>query len=220
MGAARTILFFGLQPFLLAGWAALQFGQPITIESLASMLLLLCCLGMLSLENFKKKGHWELVGMGLALLGIILDAGGVVLSRWGLDLAPHVPVAEAQFFRSFGAVAGFVVMSFWVPLRLVPRMRTLSRRDRWMVLTASLAGTYVSLMFYLSAIKIGHLASVSSIAAAGPLFTSVVEHLYKREPPSRYFVAAITFFCLSFALVLAPEGLLLRLLESLGIFGT
>jgi uncharacterized membrane protein len=118
-------------------------------------------------------------------------------------LSPEITAMEGHFYRCLGALLGFAVISFtFQKVRLVQNFRLWTPRVRTLLIGASLGGTYLSLILYLSAVKIGHLASISSIAITGPMFATTLECLVQRKAPSRYLLVAFVFFCVGFLILL------------------
>ena len=96
----------------------------------------------------------------------------------GATLFFDLEAAEGNFFHCVGALVGFAVIAQFRP-------------------------TYISLLFYLTTVKIGHLASIAGIAITGPIFATALECLAARKPPSRYLVVAFTFFAIGFYILAA-----------------
>lgn len=202
LGAARTLILFGFQPLLIGLGAAYFFSQPITSTKLLAVVFLFACLFTFSLEKFRREGHWELRGLAFALIGVTLDAGGILLTRASFEWSPHLAPMEGQFWRCLGALAGFVVIATFHPFRLLEGLMRWPLRSRAVIIAASLGGTFVSLLLFLTAIKIGHLASLSAIAVTGPMFATTFECIYQRRWPSRFLIAAFAFFAVGFFLLI------------------
>jgi uncharacterized membrane protein len=165
------------------------------------VLFFLACLFTFSLEKFRQHGHWEIFGLVAALVGVLFDNSGVLLTRWSFDHAPGMDPYQANLIRCSGALLFFIVFSFVRPVRLVTGFRSLDRRGRLLALGASVLGTFMSLLFYLTAVRTGHLASISAMAVCGPLLTSFFECLYYRRWPNGYLLAALGFFLMGFAIL-------------------
>ena len=93
-------------------------------------------------------------------------------------------------------------MSYFKQLPLVTEFKKLAPRTKALLVVASAAGTYLSLLLYLNAIKIGHLASISGIAITGPMFATAIECGLKRKLPSLYLLVAFIFFSAGFYVLL------------------
>ncbi|MCB0367146.1 MAG: DMT family transporter [Bdellovibrionales bacterium] len=202
IGAARTLILFGFQPLALGLASLIVFAQPLGSMRLLAIVFLIGCLFLFSWEGKRRHGHWELKGLLFALCGVGMDTFGILLTRWGFDQSPMVTPMEGHLYRCLGAVVGFALMSRFWRLDLLGTFQRLEVRGRWLVVGASLGGTYLSLLLYLWALQIGHLASLSAIAITGPLFAALLESLVHRHKPSRQMWWALLLFVCGFYLLL------------------
>lgn len=201
MGASRTILVFGFQPVVMAIAGSFLFGQKLEWTHAAAMFFFLMCLFLLSLERYKSEGHWEIKGLLFALAGVLLDNVGVLLTRWSFDLSPSLDPLQANLYRCTGALIVFGVLSFIQPIQLIAKFRELNRRDQLLAVGASFFGTFLSLSFYLSALKFGHLGTLSALVLTGPLISGLIECWLQRKWPSKYLIFG--FGCLIAGMTLA-----------------
>lgn len=201
MGAARTLILFGFQPLFIAVEAHFFFGQEITWACGLAVLLFICCLFTFSLEKFKQDGHWELYGLGAALIGVLFDNAGLMLSRWAFDQRPDMNAFQANLVRCSGALVFFFLFGAVRKIHLLDGWRRLGSRGRGLAVAASFLGTFMSLFLYLTAVKIGHLASISALGAVGPILSSGMESLYLRKPPTPYLLLALLFFIAGFLIL-------------------
>jgi drug/metabolite transporter (DMT)-like permease len=199
MGAARTLILYGFQPLFMAVNAHVFFHQDISWGIGFAVLFFLACLFVFSLEKFKQDGHWELLGLAAAMLGVILDNAGLVLSRWSFDSVPEMNAFQANFVRCSGALAFFMVFGMVSKIHLREGWRKLGPKGRRLACVSSFLGCFFSLCLYLTAIKIGHLASVAALSVAGPILASAMECLYYRKWPSAYLLTALVLFVAGFA---------------------
>ena len=195
MGPGRTMLLFGFQPLVIGVVSYFAFGQAVDPRRFVAILFFVVCLFIFSLESFKKHGHWNLKAMAIALAGIVLDGAGVLVTRYAFDRAPGIGTTEGNFYRALGALALFAVLSRLRPFHFFSRLRALGPTGLFWIAVGSAAGTYLSLMFYLNAIRYsGALAAVSGIAITGTIFASAFECAIERKPPSRYLLVSFAFF--------------------------
>lgn len=194
MGAARTLLVFGFQPLFMGIAGHFLFGQSFELSQAAAIGFFLACLFVLSLERYRTEGHWEIRGLTLALGGILLDALGVLLSRWAFDASPGLDAFQANFDRVTGALVFYGFLSLVRPVRLVRGFRSLGKTDRGLAIGSSITGTFITLSLYLRAVRIGHLATISALALTGPLYSAALECVLQRKAPSRHLIGA--FLCL------------------------
>lgn len=195
MGPGRTMMLFGFQPLVIGVISYFAFGQAVDVRKSYAILFFVVCLFIFSLESFKKQGHWNLRASFFALGGVVLDAAGVLITRYTFNNSPGLTTTEGNFYRAIGALLLFALLSRFRPFRFFEKFRTLDRRSLLWIMLGSVAGTYLSLLFYLNAVRYaGALAAVSGIAITGTLFASAFECLVDRKPPSAWLLAAFAFF--------------------------
>lgn len=203
LGASRMLMIFGLQPFLLGVAGYFLFAQDFSGKNFLGVLLMLACLYTISFETYKKKGHWQFRAMILGFVAVLLDAVGILLSRYGFDSSPGISSAQVNALRCVGAVAGFfVINSFYYKkserVSLQPTWRRLNKNEKIRIVLAAIGGTYCSLMLYLVAVSKGQLSVISSVSVTGPMFAEVFECVRFRKLPSIYLVGALAFFAAGF----------------------
>ena len=203
IGPSRTLMVFGFTPLLTGLMGYMFFGQEMTALKFTAIFFMLLCLFIFSLEGYKKKGSWEIKGLLFALTGVLLDASGIGLTRYGFDLSPEVLPTEGNFYRCLGAIVAFILISRFKPIKVVENFKTLTKRQKYLVLVGSLGGTFLSLWLFLSAVRIGHLASVSAIGVTGPFLAALFETIFYKEKPSKYLIAAGASFACGFFILLS-----------------
>lgn len=202
MGAGRTLILFGFQPMILGISSWYLFSQPFSFYKLLAVLFFLICLYLFSLEKFKEHGHWEVTGLLAALLGVVFDNSGILLTRWSFDAAPEVSVLQVNFIRTFGALGFYMTFNPFLKSGLLRNFLALSHQQKWVITVASTAGTFVSLLLYLSAVRVAHLASLSAIGVFGPLYSTSLECFIYRKKPSWYLILAAMSFVIGFCILL------------------
>ena len=103
MGAGRTLVLYGFQPLFLGVASYYLFHQDFNGYRLVAILFFLICLFLFSLEKFKEHGHWEVVGLIAALLGVLFDNVGVILTRWTFEAVPEPHAAMLLLIGVSGA---------------------------------------------------------------------------------------------------------------------
>jgi len=200
MGPGRTMMIFGFQPLIIGLISYFAFGQAVEGRKLAAVVFFVACLFIFSLESFRKHGHWNMRASLFALSGVVLDGIGVVITRFVFNANPGIGTTEGNFYRAAGALLLFAVWSRVKPFHFLGKLATLSRVSLFWIILGSFAGTYMSLMFYLNAVRYaGALAAVSGIGITGTLFASAFECLYERKMPSGYLLIALVFFFVGMA---------------------
>ncbi|MEK7358137.1 MAG: DMT family transporter [Bdellovibrionota bacterium] len=202
LGAARTLILFGFQPLIVGVGAYYLFGQPLEGERFLAIIFLIGCLFTFSLERFRTEKRWEIAGLAFALIGVTLDGLGILLTRSAFQASPAVNAIEGNFWRCLGAVVGFAIMSRIRPIPLISGLTQWPTRTRIIITVAAFAGTFLSLSMYLTAVRIGHLASLAGIAITGPMFATFLESVIHKKWPSRYLIVALGFFLAGFYVLL------------------
>lgn len=201
IGSSRTLIIFSFQPLMMALFAYLVFGQSLFISGFIAILMMMACVFTVSLEGYKKDGHWEIKGPLFAFIGVSLDCVGLLLTRYAFDADDSVSVLEGNLFRCFGAGLGFLFLARFVRFQFKRRLQRFNWRTRALLFGASFGGTFLALWLYLSAISEGHLAKITAIVGSGPLFTAVFEALLYRKFPSKYLWVALGLFLVGFSLL-------------------
>lgn len=195
IGPGRTLVLFSFQPIILGLAGYFLFGQMINPGKLLSIFFMIACLLVFIQERKNETGRWQFTGFIEAFLGVLLDATGIILTRMAFDQAGNLTPFEGCFYRFSGALLGFVVISFFLkPINLYGNFISLSKKEKTIMISACLIGTYLSSILYLSALKYAHLASISALAITGPIFASVGECVVTRKKPSKYLIVAFLLF--------------------------
>ncbi|MBC7711991.1 MAG: DMT family transporter [Rhizobacter sp.] len=199
LGASRMLMIFGLQPFFLGIGGYFLFHQSFSLLNLVGVVFMLCCLYTISLESYKKSGSWQLRGMFLGLIAILLDAVGILMTKYGFEVTPGITSAQVNGIRCIGAVAGFFIINyFYYPkseqAHFKPEWSKLNKNDKIKIVIGSLGGTYFSLMLYLVAVSRGQLSVVSSVSVTGPMFAGIFECVRYKKWPTLYLLVAFIFF--------------------------
>lgn len=202
LGSARTIMVFSFSPVFLTLEGFFLFGQGLSSAQFFALLLMLACVWTISFEKFRERGHWEWRGILYALLGVLLDNVGIVLSRRAFDLSPGTGAFYANAIRAVGAVLPVLILQYWWGKRVFHRLGILGWKDRSLVIFASLFGTFLSLTCWLTALKIGHIGSLAAVGSFNPVAASLWEWALLRKRPTRYLIGALLFFLAGFFLLL------------------
>lgn len=201
IGAARTLILFGFQPLFIGIAAKYLFDQDLNPLRLLSIFFFMGCLYTFSLEKFKSHGHWEIWGLLAALIGVLFDNAGVLLTRWALNTSPELGTLQTNLYRATGAILFFVVLNMIKPNYIAKNFVSLTSQEKKHVILFSFSGTFISLFLYLSALRMGHLASIASVGVSGPLFASLFECYRDQKRPTVYLYVALGFFMTGFSLL-------------------
>lgn len=191
IGAARTLMVFGFQPVIVGTASAFLFQQTIEPIRFVAIFFFILCLFILSFERYKREGHWEFLGLALALTGVLLDNTAVLVTRWGFDQTVDMNPFAACLLRTTGALALFSLYSLFRPIRILGHFRALDTTSKTAAVLASFFGTFMSLCLYLYALRKGHLASIAAIGLAGPVLSASLESLIEGKRPSPYLLMGI-----------------------------
>jgi len=195
MGPGRTMMIFGFQPLIIGILGYFAFGQAVEGRKRAAVIFFVICVFIFSLESFRKHGHWNIRASLFAFGGVVLDAVGVAITRYAFNSNPGISTTEGNFYRAAGALLLFAAMSRVRPFHFFEKLGSLGLKSVWWITLGSVAGTYLSLMFYLSAVRYaGALAAISGIAITGTLFSSAFECAIERKMPSAYLLVSFVFF--------------------------
>lgn len=203
LGPSRTLMLFGFQPLIIGVLNMVVFSQVLRLTQLYAVIFLIGSLIIFSLESKRSTGNWNMLGLGYALIGVFLDATGVVLTRYGFNHSPDLLPLSGHLVRCCGALIGFALIQIFVSrIQLVEKFRQLDRSAKSLVIAGSFLGTFLSLCFYLTAIKIGNIATLSSVAITGPLFAGLFECMHQKKWPSKYLLMAMICFVCGFYILL------------------
>lgn len=205
IGSARALMIFSFQPIFIGIQAYLFFGQTISWLQGLAILFMMACLFVISHERFQEQGHWEIRGILYALIGVLMDNTGVILTRSAFNNSP-IDSFQANWIRTLGAAAALLVISALRRRSLWQPFRTATRKDQSRVLVAAFLGTFVSLICYLTAIQTGHLATISALGGMIPLAAGFWEWLIEGKRPTRAFVFGFIFSMAGLALLLVGQG--------------
>lgn len=199
LGASRMLMIFGLQPFFLGIGGYFLFGQTFSPLIFLGVAFMLCCLFTISLETYKQSGSWQIRGLMYGLIAILLDATGILLTRFGFENTPGISSIQVNAIRCVGAIIGFFLIYFTrEKITFRPVWKPLTKNEKIRIVIGSLLGTYFSLMLYLTAVSRGQLSVISSVTVTGPMFASAFECFRYRKWPSVYLLIAFMFFIAGF----------------------
>jgi len=206
LGATRTLVIYSFQPFLVGLYGFLFLSQGLNIWQLFAIICMIACVFTFIFERNRQVGHWDLKNFSYAFLGIFFDALGVMLSRQAYEGNPNLGSSQANAIRAIGAVLIFILIKPSSLKTIYNDVKSLSSTERGQAIGSSLLGTFISLSFYLRALKTAHVASLTAISITGPIWVSFIEHAQEKKWPNRYLWIAFGFFIIGFALM--TKGLL------------
>ncbi|MCL2887904.1 MAG: DMT family transporter [Elusimicrobia bacterium] len=201
LGPARTILLFGFQPLVVGVFGFFLFGQTVPLIKIFSIIFFLICVFIFALENFRRSGRWSVKAMGVAFLAMVLDSVGILITRYSFD-GSGLSALQGNFYRALGAVICFFIVCMFWKINFWNTLFKMKKRAISLAALGSFLGVYLSLVFYLTAIKYGNLATVTAITSTGVVFAAIFESLFERKWPSKYLLTAFVFFAAGMYLLL------------------
>ncbi len=204
IGPARTLMLFGFQPLIAGGFSFYVWGETIYPRKLIAIIFFIICLFIFSFEKFKVNRKWDFTGLLYALAGVTLDSVGVILTRYGFNESPDISGLDAQYIRTLAALVSFVFFIPFVKIDVIANYFSLTQKERGVAVLSSVFGTFLSLAFYMQAIKIGKLAAVTSIVLTDPMMSTFFESIWLKRWPSKYlWLAMLSFICAMYFLFLS-----------------
>jgi drug/metabolite transporter (DMT)-like permease len=195
IGSGRTLVLFGFQPIILGGLSYLILGQSLGVGKFIGILFCIACVVVLSFEGKKTTGSWEIKGILFAFFGMLLDASGLIITRYAFDVDPNLSATQSNIVRILGAFIIYFLLSLQRNrTRFLVGFNNLPKNDKVLVTLASTLGTFISLSLYLKAIQLGNLAVISGVSITGPVFSSLFECIHYKKLPSRYLIVALSLF--------------------------
>ncbi len=201
LGPARTLILYSFQPFILAVYGYFMLAQQMSTSQMIAVTCMVGCVLTFVLERNRTHGRLDLFQFFLAFLGIFFDAVGVMLTREAYETSPALGSFQVNTIRAIGAMIGFFLVSPKSYGKLFSDVKRMSRADQSIAVGAAFLGTFVSLSFYLKALKTAHVATLSSIAITLPIWVSLIEHIKLRTWPNRYLLVAFALFGIGFYLM-------------------
>ncbi len=195
IGPGRTMVIFGFHPIIVGVFSFFIFSQQVETHKLWGIFFFIICLIIFSLESFRATKQWRFKGLIFAFSGMVLDAGGVLLTRYSFDANPATTPLEGNFYRCIGAVIVYLIIRKFSPFHFRARLKSMSNKALLFLCMGAFFGTYLSLMLYLQAIQIAEsLALISSISITSVIFSSTFECIWEKKAPSGYLLLAFISF--------------------------
>ncbi|MFK8137558.1 MAG: DMT family transporter [Bdellovibrionales bacterium] len=194
LGPGRTLIVFSFHPVFTGIGGYFLFEQNVYWNQFIAIACMVGCLIFLGRENIDKRKSWAFGPLSIAIFAIVLDASGVILTRSAFEADPQLDSSLANFIRAIFCCMAFSIYSIKRPIRLIDSFQSLPNNKKLLIFGGSLIGTFFSLYLYLSAVKIGHIATVSAISATAPIWAGIFEFIFFKQKPTRFFLLAVVFF--------------------------
>lgn len=202
LGPARTLMIFNIHPIVIGILSYFLFHQTISTNQLYAILCLMACVFIISLERYRGSGSWDVKYILFAILGVVFDAFGVLLMRLGFENMPASSAVLANSIRFSTALVLYLLifgrkMLVWRSGHASGREPL--QRDFRLAALASVFGQFISLLLWGTAIKIGHLATLSAMTGLNPILTTTAECFFHKKAPSGYLWTALGVFLVAMA---------------------
>ena len=193
IGSSRTIIIISFETLFVGVMSYYFFGQQISSVKFLSIFFLLACVFIFALENYKKTSKWDWRIILIAIAGTILDSIGVIITRAAFNMS-NAAAPEANAIRFIGAVAALAIIAPVMKARFFERLKRIPPKALLGISAGAFIGTYLCMLFYLTALKTGNLAIISAMLCTGVIFAAAFECFLERKWPSKYLLAAIGLF--------------------------
>jgi drug/metabolite transporter (DMT)-like permease len=201
LGPGRALVLYSFDPLIVGLYGFFFLGQIFTANQTLAVFCMIICVFIFMFERNKMTGTWDLKSFFWAFLGICLDAFGVMMTRTSYEMNPDLETFQVNVIRCIGAIIGFILIAPKSYPVVFKDVLNLSKRDLAMLVGASIAGTFLSLTLYLTALKYAHVGTLTAISITGPVWVAILESVYFRRLPSKYLVMAFCFFLTGFYLM-------------------
>ncbi len=198
IGSARTIMIFSFSPLFLTFEGYLFFGQPLAWNQGVALVFMMSCAWVISFEKFRSNGSWEWRGILYAVIGVLLDNIGVVLSKMAFEESPGSSAFSTNAIRGIGALVPLLIINLFWRESLFSSFRSISTKEKTVVMGAGFMGTFLSLTLWLTALKIGHIGSLAGVGSFNPVAASLWEWILLRKRPTPYLMVALFLFFVGF----------------------
>ncbi len=188
-GPARTLMFSSFSPSIIAVYSYFILGKTLPMSKVAGLFFLLLCLLFIALER-KRRGNVSLRVALLAIIGINIEALGVVFTKKSFMVLPDMSPFTANLYRVGVAVVVLGIFNSFKGVKF--GIKDMDWDIKGKVMLSTFLGTFMALYFYLYAISnYNHPSIIAGIGSLAPIYASVYEHWRDKKRPNRYFIGAI-----------------------------
>ena len=189
-GPARTLIFSAFSPALIAVYSYPILQKTLPTSKIVGLSFLILCLVFLGLERKRRKGKISLRIAMLAIIGINLEALGVVFTKKAFMVDADLGSMTANLYRVMPAVIILGLVNYFTKTKMW--ISDLSNKMRFSIIFSSFIGTFIALYLYLYAISnYAHPAIIAGLLSLAPIYASIYEHWRDKELPNRYFIGAM-----------------------------
>ena len=188
-GPARTMMLSAFSPSIIAIHSYFILGKTLPVAKVMGLFFLLSCLFFVAMER-KRRGNVSLKIALLALVGVNLEALGVVFTKQAFMLAPELNSMTANLYRLLPAIVFLFIFNRIRGVKM--EIGDIDKKTKTTVVASSIMGAFLALYFYLHAIsKHGHPSIIAGLGSLAPIYASIYEHWRDKKRPNRYFIGSI-----------------------------
>jgi drug/metabolite transporter (DMT)-like permease len=196
-GVGETLVFYSFQPFLVYVFSYVLWDERLEQSQWVGVFVFCLCLIIFCLEKFKKsKVHLQYALM--ALMAIILDTAGVLITKVAYINDANISSVEACLYRGFGAITALSLIGIFRPFAFIQGFKSLNLNSKSLIIGACFTGTFLSLLFYLKAVQIGSITLLTAVSVATPLWATFFEFFYYKKLPSKVFIICFILYLSAF----------------------
>ncbi len=200
LGPARTLVLFSFQPMIFIFVDSYVFNYELSANNYTAIGIFITCLALFTYENRNPNKSWAFTPLLFALIGIALDGVGIFMTKEAFASEPAIDSIQANFIRTAGAVIFYVLLNFVRPIHLIKKFNTLDRKLKFQAIGISVLGTFLSLLCYLQALKLGAASVVTAITVTGPIFSTLWESFLDKKKPTKVLYLCLVMFLVAFYL--------------------
>lgn len=149
-GPARTMIFSSFSPSIIAVYSYFILGKTIPLSKIVGLFFLLLCLLFVALER-KRRGNISLKVAMLAIIGINIEALGVVFTKKSFMICPSLDAGTANIYRVLVAVVFLFILNSIKKVKF--GVSDLDVGTKKNILISTFLGTFMALYFYVYAIS-------------------------------------------------------------------
>lgn len=205
IGPGRSLILFAFQPVITGLLAYGLWGEAILPSHGLAIVFFILCLVFFSQESLeqKEKGG-EMQGLLLAVCAVTCDATGVMLTKHGFYLTPEISALKVNGLRLVAALFFLLPAGAFFRPGLISGFLSLTGRQKPFLFLVCFSGAFLSLVFYMEAIRYGQLAVVTSAVLADPMIATALECVWLGKRPSRWLIRALVAFLCAVACLVFP----------------
>jgi drug/metabolite transporter (DMT)-like permease len=187
LGAPRTLIVYSFQPIIIGVLSFFFLKQSLNWIQWIAVLFLMLSVWLMAFERMKDSGQWQAKALMAALIGVLLDNIGIVITRRAFDFEGTGPLV-ANAIRCVGALFVIGLTARLIKIKPLEIFKQLSVSEKKLTIISCFFGTFVSLWFWLSAVKIANVALLSAMSGLSPVVAAAWDWKLNQKRPTRSFI--------------------------------